>query len=165
MASTGIDKSGMGGFGETVTVDAEKNAPPVYRRNSGAVSVKTVRDSTHRQLKPRHIQLIGIGGTIGTALYVQIGKGLMNGGPASLFLAFSLWYVLILWDCVGLLVVFVHCAETMRKGKLTVGIGALSSSPLLYVSLFLPRCDMPERNMASAAECPMHHIPCNRTNS
>ncbi|PVH90757.1 hypothetical protein DM02DRAFT_547167, partial [Periconia macrospinosa] len=56
-------------------------------------SVKTVYDSTHRKLKPRHIQLIGIGGTIGTTLYVQIGRGLMHGGPASLFLAFTLWYV------------------------------------------------------------------------
>lgn len=37
------------------------------------------------------VQLIGIGGTIGTALYVQIGKGLLNGGPASLFLAFTIW--------------------------------------------------------------------------
>lgn len=49
-------------------------------------------DQTHRQLRPRHIQLIGIGGTIGTALYVQIGKGLLNGGPGSLFLAFTIWY-------------------------------------------------------------------------
>ena len=48
-------------------------------------------DRTHRKLKPRHIQLIGIGGTIGTALYVQIGKGLINGGPGSLFLAFTIW--------------------------------------------------------------------------
>ncbi|CAG9983924.1 unnamed protein product [Clonostachys byssicola] len=47
------------------------------------------RDHTHRKLKSRHIQLIGIGGTIGTALYVQIGKGLLNGGPASLLLAFG----------------------------------------------------------------------------
>ncbi len=38
-------------------------------------------DYTRRQLKPRHIQLIGIGGTIGTALYLQIGRGLLNGGP------------------------------------------------------------------------------------
>ena len=29
------------------------------------------RDNTHRKLKARHIQLIGIGGTIGTALYVR----------------------------------------------------------------------------------------------
>ncbi|KAL8410747.1 hypothetical protein RB596_000431, partial [Gaeumannomyces avenae] len=53
-------------------------------------------DNTHRKLKSRHIQLIGIGGTIGTALFVQIGKGLINGGPGSLFLAFTLWCLPIL---------------------------------------------------------------------
>ncbi|KAI1109068.1 amino acid permease/ SLC12A domain-containing protein [Nemania sp. NC0429] len=53
-------------------------------------------DFTHRRLKPRHIQLIGIGGTIGTMLYVQIGKGLIQGGPGSLFIAFSLWCTVIL---------------------------------------------------------------------
>ncbi|KAL4778372.1 hypothetical protein BJX76DRAFT_145464 [Aspergillus varians] len=47
-------------------------------------------DHTHRKLKPRHVQLIGIGGTIGTALYVQIGKSLAKGGPGSLFLAFTI---------------------------------------------------------------------------
>ena len=55
------------------------------------VSVKIGDDFTHRKLKPRHIQLIGIGGTIGTALYVQIGRGLLNGGPGSLFIAFTFW--------------------------------------------------------------------------
>lgn len=50
-------------------------------------------DSTRRTLKPRHIQMIGMGGTIGTALYVQIGQSLKNGGPASLFIAFTFWYV------------------------------------------------------------------------
>ncbi|KAI1437439.1 amino acid permease/ SLC12A domain-containing protein [Xylaria sp. CBS 124048] len=56
----------------------------------------TKSDGTHRNLKPRHIQLIGIGGTIGTALYVQIGQGLIKGGPASLFLGFVLWCTVIL---------------------------------------------------------------------
>lgn len=55
------------------------------------VSIHEGFDQTHRKLKPRHIQLIGIGGTIGTALYVQIGRGLLNGGPGSLFLAFTIW--------------------------------------------------------------------------
>ncbi|GKZ29440.1 hypothetical protein AbraIFM66950_004848 [Aspergillus brasiliensis] len=45
---------------------------------------KLAYDHTHRKLKPRHIQLIGIGGSVGTVLYVQIGKALMEGGPASL---------------------------------------------------------------------------------
>ncbi|PGH02133.1 hypothetical protein GX51_04837 [Blastomyces parvus] len=61
-----------------------------------AGSLKPAADQTHRKLKARHIQLIGIGGTIGTALFVQIGKGLMNGGPGSLFLAFTLWSTFIL---------------------------------------------------------------------
>ena len=58
-------------------------------------SIKVGYDSTHRKLKPRHIQLIGIGGTIGTALFVQIGRALIKGGPASLFIAFTFWYVLV----------------------------------------------------------------------
>jgi amino acid transporter len=73
-------------------VDEEKNNYDIGPRRSSTVgSVRAVSDQTHRQLKSRHIQLIGIGGTIGTALYVQIGRGLMNGGPGSLFLAFTLW--------------------------------------------------------------------------
>ena len=91
MASSGIgylpngagDKKIQG-----VAVDEEKNYEP--RRSDSVGSVRIVHDNTHRKLKSRHIQLIGIGGTIGTALYVQIGRGLMNGGPASLFIAFSL---------------------------------------------------------------------------
>ncbi|KAK4083769.1 uncharacterized protein Triagg1_1431 [Trichoderma aggressivum f. europaeum] len=59
-------------------------------------SGETKRNTTHRQLKARHIQLIGIGGTIGTVLYVQIGKGLLNGGPGSLFIAFSFWCTVVL---------------------------------------------------------------------
>ncbi|KAJ5882130.1 Amino acid/polyamine transporter I [Penicillium soppii] len=53
-------------------------------------SMQSTYDHTHRKLKPRHVQLIGIGGTIGTALYVQIGSGLRTSGPASLFIGFSL---------------------------------------------------------------------------
>lgn len=54
-------------------------------------SIKRGHDYTHRMLRPRHIQLIGIGGTIGTALYVNIGTGVLNGGPGSLFIAFTIW--------------------------------------------------------------------------
>lgn len=74
----------------------EKNQHEEAKIESGSDtgSIKVSYDETHRQLRPRHIQLIGIGGTIGTALYVQIGRGLMNGGPASLFIAFSIWYVI-----------------------------------------------------------------------
>lgn len=50
----------------------------------------------HRKLKNRHIQLIGIGGTIGTALFVSIGNGLISGGPLGLLLGFMFWSIPIL---------------------------------------------------------------------
>ncbi|KAJ7133344.1 general amino acid permease AGP2 [Mycena epipterygia] len=54
------------------------------------------RDQTHRTLKGRHIQLIAIGGSIGTVLFVQIGTALPLGGPGSLLVAFVLWSTVVL---------------------------------------------------------------------
>lgn len=45
-------------------------------------------DQLQRHLANRQIQLIAIGGSIGTALFVSIGSGLYHGGPANLLLAF-----------------------------------------------------------------------------
>ncbi|KAH9865854.1 hypothetical protein J1614_009441 [Plenodomus biglobosus] len=99
MDSAGKDLS-TGGSQElknqSIMADEEKNYDAAPRRSSTIGSVREVSDQTHRTLKSRHIQLIGIGGTIGTALYVQIGRGLMNGGPGALFLAFTLWCTVIL---------------------------------------------------------------------
>ena len=47
-------------------------------------------DQLQRHLANRQIQLIAIGGSIGTALFVSIGQGLYHGGAASLFLAFTI---------------------------------------------------------------------------
>jgi amino acid transporter len=43
-----------------------------------------------RTLKGRHLQMIAIGGSIGTGLFVGSGSALAHGGPASLTIAFSL---------------------------------------------------------------------------
>lgn len=62
----GIDghnqKSGKGSDVSKVSYDGAR--PPSITSSTG--------DQTHRMLKSRHIQLIGIGGTIGTVLYVRI---------------------------------------------------------------------------------------------
>ncbi|KAJ5900029.1 General amino acid permease AGP2 [Penicillium taxi] len=47
-------------------------------------------DNLQRHLGNRQIQLMAIGGSIGTALFVSIGTGLYHGGPGGLFLAFSI---------------------------------------------------------------------------
>ncbi|KAL4914517.1 amino acid permease/ SLC12A domain-containing protein [Aspergillus aurantiobrunneus] len=49
----------------------------------------------HRRLENRQIQLIAIGGSIGTALFVSIGEGLNHGGPASLLLAYSIYSLML----------------------------------------------------------------------
>jgi amino acid transporter len=46
-------------------------------------------DNLQRHLGNRQIQLIAIGGSIGTALFVSIGSGLYHGGPGSLLIAFT----------------------------------------------------------------------------
>lgn len=52
-------------------------------------------DNLHRRLSNRQIQLLAIGGSIGTALFVSIGNGLAAGGPGSLFLAYTLYSIVV----------------------------------------------------------------------
>ncbi|OKP02368.1 General amino acid permease AGP2 [Penicillium subrubescens] len=63
---------------------AEKDASGNRDTSIDGGFMKPTYDHTRRKLKPRHLQLIGIGGTIGTALYVQIGNNLRTSGPGSL---------------------------------------------------------------------------------
>ncbi|KAG7406385.1 General amino acid permease AGP2 [Fusarium oxysporum f. sp. rapae] len=44
----------------------------------------------HRRLNPRHIQLTAFAGSIGAALFVTIGSGVLS-GPLCLLLAFIFW--------------------------------------------------------------------------
>ena len=46
-------------------------------------------DGLQRHLANRQIQLIAIGGSIGTALFISIGQGLYYGGPGSLLIAYT----------------------------------------------------------------------------
>lgn len=48
-------------------------------------------DELQRHLGNRQIQLIAIGGSIGTALFVSIGGALNKAGPGSLFMAYTFY--------------------------------------------------------------------------
>ena len=101
MASTGFERPSyndatrkqkeLADISPSDTQKDERDAEDAIPYSPDRSDLKPVYDSTHRRLKPRHIQLIGIGGTIGTALFVQIGHGLSQGGPGSLFIAFTIW--------------------------------------------------------------------------
>ncbi|KXX74929.1 General amino-acid permease GAP1 [Madurella mycetomatis] len=53
-----------------------------------AANVGTANTMLSRELKGRHLQMIAIGGSIGTGLFVASGKALHTGGPASLLIAY-----------------------------------------------------------------------------
>jgi amino acid permease len=123
--STGVDIPGSA-MAEYEMAAAEKEQGQFNKEmheeariDSDSNDIKLSYDSTHRQLRPRHIQLIGIGGTIGTALYVQIGRGLMNGGPASLFMAFTIWLVFNPTNCCGFIVLSRPMVLSVRTVDMT----------------------------------------------
>lgn len=53
----------------------------------GVVFSSSQSAGLHRRLDNRHVQLIAVGGSIGTGLFVAIGGALSKGGPASLIIA------------------------------------------------------------------------------
>ncbi|KAL3417263.1 General amino-acid permease GAP1 [Phlyctema vagabunda] len=55
-----------------------------------AAAKATANTKLSRKLKGRHLQMIAIGGSIGTGLFVASGRALAEGGPASLLICFSL---------------------------------------------------------------------------
>ncbi|CAF0859268.1 unnamed protein product [Adineta steineri] len=56
----------------------------------------------HRTLKSRHLQMIAIGGSIGTGLFIGSGSALASGGPAALVLDFGIIGTMLFNVCMAL---------------------------------------------------------------
>ena len=52
-------------------------------------------DLLNRSLSARQVQMIAIGGTIGTGLFLGTGKSLATGGPASILIAYLIVGVIV----------------------------------------------------------------------
>ncbi|KAH3659993.1 hypothetical protein OGAPHI_007198 [Ogataea philodendri] len=70
-------------------------------------NIMAAKSPLQRSLKPRHIQMIALGGSIGTGLFVGSGSALSTGGPAALLIA---------WGLVGIMI---YCT-VQAMGELTV---------------------------------------------
>lgn len=80
--------------------DSDEKDVPVYTISDNESTTNIVEnvDDLQRRLTGRQIQMITIGGSIGTALFVSIGSGLVQGGPGSLLIAFiiySCWLAMV----------------------------------------------------------------------
>jgi amino acid transporter, AAT family len=72
--------------------DEEAKSPPDYDVDTtGHDHARPVQsDLLRRALSARQVQMIAIGGTIGTGLFLGTGKSLATGGPASILIAYSI---------------------------------------------------------------------------
>lgn len=104
--------------GDVTTTSHEKKSPPFspYDESDGSVELTGNADSLKRNLGNRQIQMIAIGGSIGTALFVSIGNGLIDGGPGSLFIAYALYSGLLglVNNCMAEMAVFMPISGTFE---------------------------------------------------
>jgi amino acid transporter len=90
MSNTPDLLSEKGAMKENVEQGAE-----LSRSESLAPGESGPETSTKRGLKSRHAQMIALGGTIGTGLFVGAGQGLKMGGPLFLLLAYIIITLLL----------------------------------------------------------------------
>lgn len=75
----------------------------VSKEDTGNGTIIQPRE-TQRGLSSRQVQLMAIGGSIGTGLFVGIGSYLRDTGPLSVFLGYMFYGLLFVWPvnlCVG----------------------------------------------------------------
>lgn len=83
-------------YNNSTTLDSKEAGQPPYDDVEGFNSREhhargpTQSDLLKRALSARQVQMIAIGGTIGTGLFLGTGKSLATGGPASILIAYTI---------------------------------------------------------------------------
>ena len=91
----------------------------------GEGELEELQQSTKRGLKSRHAQMIALGGTIGTGLFVGSGATLARGGPA---------FILVCYIILTILILFIITAIVEVAAHLPVAGGTMSYFGFRYVS-------------------------------
>ncbi|PSK55167.1 Cationic amino acid transporter 1 [Elsinoe australis] len=106
LAEFGDSKPHKQGFAKNF-IDSFKRDPNAHATPKGAVgangkvfdvesaAANTANSPLERKLKGRHLQMIAIGGSIGTGLFVGSGTVLANGGPAAVIIAYCIIGVML----------------------------------------------------------------------
>lgn len=97
-------KEGQSSSGQPI--DYEKKIESSSLRSTTAeegevLSLESKEWTVKRELAPRNLQMIAIGGSIGTVLFLTISTGLLYSGPGSLLLAFVFWCFVVYFVCLG----------------------------------------------------------------
>jgi amino acid transporter len=79
-------------------------------------SIHVANGETKRGLSLRHVQLMAIAGSIGTALFVGVGSVLSKAGPLSLSLGYLFWSLFFILPCT--LSVAEMCAYLPVRGSI-----------------------------------------------
>ncbi|WWC61494.1 uncharacterized protein I303_104078 [Kwoniella dejecticola CBS 10117] len=74
--------------GTTRGLVAHGDIPPEYLQHDNPL--------LQQKMKPRHLQMIAVGGSIGTGLFVGSGSALGNGGPAGILLAWIIMGIMLI---------------------------------------------------------------------
>ncbi|KAG2190216.1 hypothetical protein INT46_004202 [Mucor plumbeus] len=87
----------------------EKSSAPSYRsENLNQEEENHIQEGTHRGLDARHIQMISLGGAIGTGLFLNSGGNIAEAGPAGALIAYCVvgFMVYCIMTCLGEMATF-----------------------------------------------------------
>lgn len=85
----------MADIEKKAALDDMSNVTAVVSSNIIGNATEVHQEGTKRTLKSRHAQMIAIGGTIGTGLFVGSGQALRMGGPLFLVLSYGLISIMV----------------------------------------------------------------------
>ncbi|OJD31152.1 amino acid permease [Diplodia corticola] len=84
---------------ETSPSPAESQKGETFPIASHRAGIEEKYGTTKRGLSGRHVQLISIGGAVGTGLFVAIGSHLRSAGPLNVLLAFIIYPIVFVFPC------------------------------------------------------------------